>query len=381
MATYRQRGKKKLWDYRIYGKDRQLIAFGSGFRTKKEAMYEARAIEQQLAVRSVFKTNATLYEMWVEWHRLVIIPSKLSQSSKDKHIQRGKVIKEYFNSVPANKITHSEYQDFINDYCSRVLVDQVSRFNSVVKNVIAMSSRDGALISDFTDGVKIQGEKSRKSPEEKYIDSAEDYERILVYLKSIMDYEKSVIPYMLYTYFTTGYRPGEGAAICWEDIDFERLVLKTYRRYSGDKKKFYGPKTPWSVRETPISPEMARIFLKLRREQEKVLSERGVENTENLIFFNYLYGVPTCTAIVKYLRKVLRKLELPATMTTNGTRHTYGSYLLAKKVDIWVVAKVLGHKDIKQLIETYGHLMKEIEVENHDEIRRLVTFDEEKYKK
>lgn len=68
-------------------------------------------------------------------------------------------------------------------------------------------------------------------------------------------------------------------------------------------------------------------------------------------------------------------------MTTNGTRHTYGSYLLAKKVDIWVVAKVLGHKDIKQLIETYGHLMKEIEVENHDEIRRLVAFDEEKFKK
>lgn len=26
-------------------------------------------------------------------------------------------------------------------------------------------------------------------------------------------------------------------------------------------------------------------------------------------------------------------------------------------------------------------VMKEIEIDNHDEIRRLVTFDEEKYKK
>lgn len=68
-------------------------------------------------------------------------------------------------------------------------------------------------------------------------------------------------------------------------------------------------------------------------------------------------------------------------MTTTGTRHTYGSYLLANKVDIWVVAKVLGHKDIKQLIETYGHLMKEIEVDNHDEIRKLVNFSGEMFKK
>lgn len=47
MATSRQRGKKKLWDYRVYGKDGKLIASGSGFRTKKEASYEALKIEQK----------------------------------------------------------------------------------------------------------------------------------------------------------------------------------------------------------------------------------------------------------------------------------------------------------------------------------------------
>lgn len=47
MATYRQRGKKKLWNYRVYGKDGKLIASGSGFRTKKEASYEALKIEQK----------------------------------------------------------------------------------------------------------------------------------------------------------------------------------------------------------------------------------------------------------------------------------------------------------------------------------------------
>ena len=39
-----------------------------------------------------------------------------------------------------------------------------------------------------------------------------------------------------------------------------------------------------------------------------------------------------------------------------------------------MVAKILGHKDIKQLIETYGHLLQEIEKEGFQEIRELLVI-------
>lgn len=45
MATYRQRGKKKLWDYRIFNEKSELVASGAGFKTKREAMNEAIKIE------------------------------------------------------------------------------------------------------------------------------------------------------------------------------------------------------------------------------------------------------------------------------------------------------------------------------------------------
>lgn len=38
-------------------------------------------------------------------------------------------------------------------------------------------------------------------------------------------------------------------------------------------------------------------------------------------------------------------------MSSTGARHTYRSYLLANGVDIWAVAKLMGHKDIKQFYE------------------------------
>lgn len=172
----------------------------------------------------------------------------------------------------------------------------------------------------------------------------------------------------LYIYFTTGYSPGEGAAICWPDIDFELLTLKTYKRYSGDKNKFFPPKTDRSIREIPISKKGKSLFA-VKKITGKSSKREGVENIDQLVFFDYRYGIPSCTAVTKALRKILRELELPTTMSVGGMRHTYGSYLLAKKVDIWVVAKILGHKDIQQLMETYGHLLQEIEKEGFQEIR------------
>ncbi|MCC9730577.1 tyrosine-type recombinase/integrase, partial [Streptococcus agalactiae] len=60
-------------------------------------------------------------------------------------------------------------------------------------------------------------------------------------------------------------------------------------------------------------------------------------------------------------------------MTATGARHTYGSYLLAKGVDIWVVARLMGHKDITQLLETYGHVLTEVINKEYETVRSLVS--------
>lgn len=378
--SYRKRGKNKTWDYRVFDKNGIVIASNSGFKTKKEASYEATDVERKLLLSNVFTPKATLYELWEKWYELIIVPSKLSQSSKDKHVQRGKVIKEYFDDVVVTKISHSKYQQFINDYCSRVLVDQVRRFNKVVKEVILMAQRDGALIADFTEGIKFEGETSRKKPEDKHIGSIVAYENLLIALKKRIFESDSVTPCLLYLYFTTGFRPGEGAAVCWPDIDFENMEIKTYRRYSGDKNKFYPPKNKWAVRSAPMSDDLATILKYLQNNQERILAEKGVINSENLVFFDWLHGVPTSTAVSKYLKRLLKDIGYDYKLTAYSGRHSYGSYLLAEKIDIWVVSKILGHKDISQLIETYGHLLQEIEKEGHKEIRELMNTGE-RYKK
>ncbi|CNE02602.1 TPA: tyrosine-type recombinase/integrase [Streptococcus agalactiae] len=104
-----------------------------------------------------------------------------------------------------------------------------------------------------------------------------------------------------------------------------------------------------------------------------MLKNLKIVNINNQIFYDYRYGVSSNSAINKSLRNVLHLLNIDSKMTAIGARHTYGSYLLAKGVDIWVVARLMGHKDITQLLETYGHVLTEVINKEYETVRSLVS--------
>ncbi len=60
-------------------------------------------------------------------------------------------------------------------------------------------------------------------------------------------------------------------------------------------------------------------------------------------------------------------------ITTKGLRHTYGSILLHKNIDMGVVAKILGHKDIQMLIEVYGHTLVERISKEFGEVEEIMS--------
>lgn len=104
-----------------------------------------------------------------------------------------------------------------------------------------------------------------------------------------------------------------------------------------------------------------------------MLKNLKIKNSNNQLFYDYRYGVSTNSAINKSLRNVLNIINIDSKMTATGARHTYGSYLLAKGVDIWVVARLIGHKDITQLLETYGHVLTEVINKEYETVRSLVS--------
>ena len=376
VASYRQRGKNKLWDYRIFDKKGKVIATNSGFKTKREAMNEAQEKERKLFQSNYtarFDSKSTLFDLWQDWYDLVILPSEKSKSTKQGYYFRGKTMKKIFSDMPAVEITHKEYQTRLNEYGEKVTKEHVGRLNADIRTVIKFSKRSGIVMNDFTDGVKIFG-LAGKDIEDKYIHSISNYKDLLSHLRSKFNYRESIMPYLLYFLFKTGFRVGEGMAVCWSDIDFENKMIRTYRRFSGDRQVFTPPKTKTSVREIPVDDKLLQVLKDLKEEQAMVLYDRKDLNKEDLVFYDRRYKIPTNAGLNKYLRVCLSELGIGSQeMSATSGRHTYGSYLLAKGVDIWVVAKLMGHKDIQQLIKTYGHVLQEVIDKEYDTVRDLMV--------
>lgn len=165
-------------------------------------------------------------------------------------------------------------------------------------------------------------------------------------------------------------RFGEVLGLTWDCIHIENKTIKTYRCYDCTRKSWTKAKTETSIRDIPIDDTTVSILQKLKAEQRYVLRSHQVSNPDKCLFFDKQSGLPTNSAVNKQLKKILSELSItPSNMTSTGLRHTYASTLLAMDIDIWAIAKNMGHKDIQQISETYGHLIKEKAIREDNKIR------------
>lgn len=371
--SFRQRGKKRLWNYRVFDKNKKVIATNSGFRTKKEAEIEAIAIELKLKQGNVIDKTVSLYNLWEAWFESNILPTNKAETTFYKHKLRGQKIKDFFGDAPAMSIKASQYQTFINLYAEKVSANTVRRLNSEVRKVINFAKRDRIEIYDFTNGVIISGINNSKTKKEKSLQSLADYQKLLNFLVNYLDYKKSVIPYLLYIQLKTGLRFGEVLGLTWDCIDWRDKEIRTYRRYDSISYEWKPPKTETSVRSIPIDDATLTVLKKLKIEQKEIFNQKEIENREQFLFYNVHSGVPTNNSVNKHSRQLLQRLKIePYNLSSTGIRHTYASILLTYGIDIWVVAENMGHKDIKQITETYGHLIKEKAENENNKIRNFL---------
>ncbi|EIP8443067.1 tyrosine-type recombinase/integrase, partial [Enterococcus faecalis] len=75
----------------------------------------------------------------------------------------------------------------------------------------------------------------------------------------------------------------------------------------------------------------------------------------------------------KSLKKILKKLNIKPSITLHGARHTYGSILLYKGIDIAVVSEILGHKDTTITNEIYRHVIEELREKNIIKIDEILN--------
>lgn len=141
----------------------------------------------------------------------------------------------------------------------------------------------------------------------------------------------------------TGIRVSECVGIDINDIDFKNSGIKIRRKGGNETVVYFGE-------------EVEETLLNYIEERKLIIPQSGHENALFLSLQKRRIGVRAVENLVKKYSSLVTKLK---TITPHKLRSTYGTSLYRETGDIYLVADVLGHKDVNTTKKHYAAIEDE----------------------
>lgn len=172
-----------------------------------------------------------------------------------------------------------------------------------------------------------------------------------------------------YLAITTGMRRGEICGLKWLDIDFEKEVIyvrRSLQRINGILQE-KSTKTQKSNRVIALSSQCVNFL----REHKKTVLKQSEESVENL----YVCCWPNLNPMdPDYLThkffKISKRLGINARF--HDLRHFHATILLKEGIHPKVVSERLGHSKIGVTMDTYSHVLPQIQKEAAEKLDKLL---------
>ncbi|MBP5242683.1 MAG: tyrosine-type recombinase/integrase, partial [Clostridia bacterium] len=148
---------------------------------------------------------------------------------------------------------------------------------------------------------------------------------------------------ILTLFLGTGIRISELVGLNNDSIDFTTNSF-VVRRKGGNKAILY------------FSDEVA---VALTRYMEQKAEDKKIPQGENALFLSMQYKRMTVRAIENLVKKYAQIVSPLKKITPHKLRSTYGTMLYKETGDIYIVADVLGHKDVNTTRKHYAAITEE----------------------
>lgn len=161
----------------------------------------------------------------------------------------------------------------------------------------------------------------------------------------------------------TGIRLGELLALTWDDIDFEKKIMKINKTSFFSKGKIHidAPKTKCSNRVIPLPQKLLVI---LKKQYKKSKSIYIISTKKNMMVSIRSYQ--------KTFASILRKCHIPY-RNFHSLRHTFATRAIEMGMDVKTVSEILGHKNSMITLTRYSHSLFEYKVEMMNKMCSLIN--------
>lgn len=239
-----------------------------------------------------------------------------------------------------------QIQEYYNKLGKDKTFSQIKKLNKLLKQFFFYAEKEGYCIKNPCTNITIPNQNASKIKKEDKIEYFNE-EEIKLLKKA---FKGNKFENLVLIALGTGLRQGELLALKWENINLDKGYLKVAETvktvylfdYEGNKKRA-------TVYNAPKSNE-SRI-VSLPQKLIEILS--GMNHNTTFVFEDEEGNPYSAKTLFGNWKKVLTDNNIPY-KKFHSLRHTYGTMLLSKGVDLNTVKELMGHADIKTT-EIYLH--------------------------
>lgn len=207
--------------------------------------------------------------------------------------------------------------------------------------------------------------------------SAEQVRKLLLFAK---ENDSHIYIFLLLALYT-GLRKGELLALTWDDVDYDKKLLRVNKSRTGSRKdittQITTPKTESSNRKIPLNDTVLEALRaeKKRQDEHAEILGNGYDKSSSFIIRTVL-GKPyvNLSAINRVVNRLTEKAGLPH-CTIHGFRHSVASILDDNGVPIQDISVLLGHESVQTTERIYINRRKTAKAETIETLDNAINFN------
>ncbi len=361
--------------------NRWVAQVGSGkeretkyFSTQREANeWRQKKNEQRRQGLNVLGSKIALSKFLDDW--LIVVKTSVRPNTLDQYSQIAQHhIKPSLGNILLRDLTPHQVQMLYTSKLEEGTSPRTTRLiHSVLHAALNHALKLGLVIRNVSDAVTLP-----KVPR-KEMKTLDDYQ----VRQLIQATESPQMEVLFWVAVTTGLRQGEILGLKWSDLDWQSKRLHIQRQVQRIKGKglvFCEPKSASGRRMIVLGQSTIEKLREYKRDQETTRIHVGSKWKDNDLIFPSPYGEPLdSTIVVKAYKRSLKAAGLPE-IRFHDLRHTAATLMLQQGINPKIVQERLGHSDISLTLNTYSHVlpnMQEVAAEKMDELLTLIDVSDE----
>ncbi|UNL85724.1 tyrosine-type recombinase/integrase [Priestia koreensis] len=336
-----------------------------GFKTKKDAEKALAIIEAEVYKGVYFEPSTILFkDHLLEWFKIKRNSINFQTADTYQSFIVNRIVPS-LGTIALSALSPLNLQSYVNTLKEEGLASStVKKIYNIIKGALDYALNMELLHSNPIKKVQLPKDKKK----EMSVWSVEE-------IKSFLTIAKKDRLYMAFHLaITTGMRRGEILGLRWKDIDFDRGILYVRQTLSKDGKQFLvGAKTESGVRSIKLPNETVSALL---------AQKKSICNDKQSLVNDYVdHDLVVCTSKgtpmnPNNLKRTYLKLIKEANVQEirfHDLRHTHATMLLAQGISAKVISERLGHSNIKTTLDTYSHVLPNMQEEAANQIDTLLT--------